>query len=51
MKSENIEYAIKVEKQLMNALDYSGKERKSNDFKFPDSYYNFQNYFVGIGFI
>ncbi len=48
-ESENKEYVEKVEKCLMNALDFVGVEENNNMFRFPDFLNNPENNFVSLG--
>ena len=50
-QKENREYVDRVEKCLMNALDYVGLEDNHNIFRFPDLLNNPDNSFVTLGFI
>lgn len=46
---ENKEYVDKVEKCLMNALNYVGQEDNTNYYRFPDLLNNPDNSFATLG--
>ena len=50
-KEENVEYVVRVEKCLMNALNFVANEDSSNTFKFPDLLNNPESSFVALGLI
>lgn len=50
-KEENVEYVVKVEKCLMNALNFISNEDSNNSFRFPDFLNNSESTFVSIGLI